>query len=181
MEVKCSEESPYESTPKINMEEKCYEKAHPYDPALKKCMKMTSATKGSSLFNFNLFKSSEKKSKKIVENESAPNPKPNQPKNDDITNIIINQDIIEGFWEENEVTKSLIDIITLNKFNKIKNKVMALNKGDDEMNIIYTILVIYYLNTKCAGRLNEFKLVLNKADKYLMSKGIIYSDIISGI
>ena len=181
MEVKCSEESPYESTPKINMEEKCYEKAHPYDPALKKCMKMTSATKGSSLFNFNLFKSSEKKSKKIVENESAPNPKSNQPKNDDITNIIINQDIIEGFWEENEVTKSLIDIITLNKFNKIKNKVIALNKRDDEMNIIYTILVIYYLNIKCAGRLNEFKLVLNKADKYLMSKGIIYSDIISCI
>ena len=77
------------------------------------------------------------------------------------------QDIIEGFWEENEETKKIINIITLDKFNQIKNNVMSLKKGTNEMKIIYTVLVIYYLNTKCTARLNEFRLVLNKANKFL--------------
>ena len=152
-----------------------------------KCCKMVTAApkysskKKSSFLSFNLFGSSKNERRKIVDYESAPKPKENKPKKDDITSIIMSQDVIEGFWEENEGTKSLIDIITLVKFNKIKNKVIALNKGEDEIRIIYTILVMYYLNTKCSGRLNEFRLVLNKANKYLINHGIIYTDIISDI
>ena len=91
------------------------------------------------------------------------------------------QDVIEGFWDENEETKRLINIMTWNKFNNIKNKVKALNKGEKENKIIFTILVMYYLNEKCSKRLNEFRLVLNKANKYLKSNGITYESIISGI
>jgi hypothetical protein len=93
----------------------------------------------------------------------------------------MSQDIIEGFWEENEETKKIINIITLDKFNHIKNNVISLKKGTNEMKIIYTILVIYYLNTKCTARLNEFRLVLNKANKFLTVNGIKYENIISGI
>ena len=100
---------------------------------------------------------------------------------DNITNLIMSQDAIEGFWGENEETKKLINIISLDKFNKIKNNVTILNKGAEEMRIIYTILVIYYLNTKCNERLNEFRLVLNKANKYLMNNGIKYENIISDL
>ena len=113
-----------------------------------------------------------------------PPPPPPQPQNiikDDITRIIMSQDIIEGFWEENEETKKIINIITLDKFNHIKNNVISLKKGTNEMKIIYTILVIYYLNTKCTARLNEFRLVLNKANKFLTVNGIKYENIISGI
>ena len=120
------------------------------------------------------------------ENYNPPPPPPpsSQPQNiikDDITRIIMSQDIIEGFWEENEETKKIINIITLDKFNHIKNNVMSLKKGTNEMKIIYTILVIYYLNTKCTARLNEFRLVLNKANKFLTVNGIKYENIISGI
>ena len=100
---------------------------------------------------------------------------------DDATSIIMTQDVIEGFWDENEETKRLINIMTWNKFNNIKNKVKALNKGEKENKIIFTILVMYYLNEKCSKRLNEFRLVLNKANKYLKSNGITYESIISGI
>ena len=100
---------------------------------------------------------------------------------DDITRIIMSQDIIEGFWEENNDTKKLVSIISSDKFNKIKNKVNTLYKGPNEIKLIYTILVIYYLNTKCSARLDEFRLIINKANKYLEKNGIKYENIVTGI
>ena len=100
---------------------------------------------------------------------------------DDVTRLIMKQDIIEGFWEENEETKTLIDAVSVDRFNKIKNSVNAQYKGKDEMKIIYTILVVYYLKMKYKERLNEFRLIINKADKYLEKNGIKYDNIVSGI
>ena len=96
-------------------------------------------------------------------------------------NIIMCQDALEGFWDENEETKRIIDIISLEKFNKIKNKVIALNKGKKEIKIIYTILVVYYLKTNLSSKLNEYKLVINKAYKFLQENGIDYDVIVTGI
>ena len=42
---------------------------------------------------------------------------------DDITRIIMFQDSKEGFLRENEETKKIIDIITSDKFNKMKAKI----------------------------------------------------------
>ena len=49
------------------------------------------------------------------------------------------------------------------------------------MKLIYTILVIYYLNTKYSARLDEFRLIINKANKYLEKNGIKYENIVTGI
>ena len=100
---------------------------------------------------------------------------------DDNMRLIMTQDIIEGSWNANEETKKLINIITNEKFNLINNKVKGLKKGDQETKIIYTILVIYYLMTKHSEKLNDYKLVINKAKKFLMSKGINYDEFIVGI
>ena len=100
---------------------------------------------------------------------------------DNVTRIIMGQDIIEGFWEENEETKRIINIISLDKFNKIVANVNSVHKGDNEKKLIYTILVIYYLKSKCSERLDEFRLIINKANKYLEKNGIKYENIISNI
>ena len=100
---------------------------------------------------------------------------------DDLTRLIMSQDIIEGSWNENGETKKLINIVTQDKFNKISNKVKGLNKGLQEIKIIYTLLVIYYLNTKHSDKLNDYRLVINKGKKFLMKQGINYEDIIIGI
>ena len=100
---------------------------------------------------------------------------------DDNMRLIMSQDIIEGSWNVNEETRKLINIITNEKFNLINNKVKGLKKGDQETKIIYTILVIYYLMTKHSEKLNDYKLVINKAKKFLMSKGINYDEFIVGI
>ena len=67
------------------------------------------------------------------------------------------------------------------KFNKIQNKVNALNPGINKQKITYTILVIYYLYYKCKDKLNEYQLIINKAYKFLLSNKIIYPNIIIGI
>ena len=76
-----------------------------------------------------------------------------------ISKLIFSQDIIEGSWNENNETKKLINIITIDKFNEIQNKVNALNPGINKQKIIYTILVIYYLNENCKDKLNEYQLL----------------------
>ena len=115
-----------------------------------------------------------------INNNNSPNEKDSMNANKNL-NLIMNQDIIVGSWEENDETKKLIDIVSLDKFNKIKSKIIALNKGENENKIIYTILVIYYLRTKCTENLNEYKLVINKAMKFLGKNGIDYDDIVSDI
>ena len=99
----------------------------------------------------------------------------------DLSKLILSQDIIEGFWDENEETKKLVTVLTIDKFNEINNEVRKLNKGDDENKILYTTLVIYYLNTKESDKLNEYRLIINKAKKYLASQGVSFEDIIQRV
>ena len=118
--------------------------------------------------------------KSDISNNNKNNNNNNDNKNNN-TSLILSQDIIEGFWDENNETKRIINIITSDIFDKIKNKIIPLKKGQNETKIIYTILVVYYLKTKCADNLNEYRLVINKANKFLSKNGINYDDIVSGI
>ena len=98
-----------------------------------------------------------------------------------ITKLIISQDIIEGYWDENEVTKDLTNFIG-QQMNQISTKIKSLNKGEENENKIkYTILVIYYLNTEYSDKIDEYILIINKGKKYLINQGIKYEDIIDGI
>ena len=117
-------------------------------------------------------------------NSSSNNFKSNDSNNNNevnYTDLIMSQDVIEGSWNENNETKKLINKITSEVFDKIKNKIISLKKGENENKIIYTILVIYFLKTKCTQNLNEYRLVINKANKFLAKNGINYDDIVSSI
>ena len=116
-----------------------------------------------------------------INNSYSSNSVSNNNNNDDLTNLIVSQNVIEGSWDENEQTKKVLSIVTQDIFDKIKNKIIALNKGANENKIIYTILVLYYLKTKCASKLNQYRLVINKANKFLNKNGVDYDNIVSGI
>ena len=118
-------------------------------------------------------------SNSISNNNNNNNNKNNN--NDDLTNLILSQNVIEGSWDENDQTKKVINIVTQNIFDKIKNKIIALNKGTNENKIIFTILVVYYLKTKFANKLSQYRLVINKANKFLNKNGVDYDKIVSGI
>ena len=98
---------------------------------------------------------------------------------DELIKLIMSQDIIEGSWKENNETRKLEKNISKDVYDKIINNVKALNKGTEEMKIIYTLLVIYFLNTKHADKLNDYKLIINKGKKYLISQGVKYEEIIT--
>ena len=140
---------------------------------------MSSSSKPSSSSSSNINTNNKKENKVPTDSKKAKN-KRNKISDAQI-NLIMSQDIIEGFWNENDETKAIIDIITSEKFDKIKNKVNALNKGEISIKIIYTILVIYYLKKECTDNLDEYKLVLNKAIKFLEKNGINYDDFVSNI
>ena len=100
-------------------------------------------------------------------------------KRKDIMKLILSQNIIEGYWDENEESKELMNIIDKDKMSKINIKIKSLNKGEEiEKRIKFTILVIYFLNTEYYDKIDDYKLIINKAEKYLMNQGIQYKDII---
>ena len=99
----------------------------------------------------------------------------------ELINLIMSQNVIEGFWDENENTKIINNFINKDKINKINKTIKKLNKGNQENRIKYTILVIYYLNNYHSDKLNEYKLIINKAKKFLDKNGINYEDIIKDI
>ena len=101
--------------------------------------------------------------------------------NDITTKIVMTQDIMAGFWDKNDETEKLLQILDKDIINKINDKIKSLNKGKDETKIKYTILVIYYLYTKHSDQLDKFKLIIKKGEKFLEKKGIKYENIINNI
>ena len=98
----------------------------------------------------------------------------------DLTELIISQDPIEGFWNRNDNTVKLEELLEKNIINNINN-ICSKYKESEKEKIYYTILIIYIIENKYKEKVDEYILVLNKAKNYLKQKGIIYEGIISKI
>ena len=98
----------------------------------------------------------------------------------DLNKLLMSQDIIEGFWDEND--NSLLIKKKINqKFVKIEDFVNAEKGIKDKKKVIFTILVIYYLLNDMKDKLDELRLIINKGKKYLNSIGYNYDLIIQKI
>ena len=95
---------------------------------------------------------------------------------DEFNDMIMTQDIIEGFWDENKETKKVIDKVKKDKFDKIVQYVKNKSVTQDFNKIVYTILVIYYIQKEKSQNINEYRLLINKGKKFLISKGINYDE-----
>ena len=100
---------------------------------------------------------------------------------DEFSDMLLTQDIIEGSWNENSETKKLINKIKKVKFDKIVQSIKNKNINQDINKIIYTILVIYYIKKERSHNINEYRLVINKGIKFLLSKGINYDEEIKNL
>ena len=100
---------------------------------------------------------------------------------DEFNDMLMSQDIIEGFWDENKETKKLVEKIKKEKFDVIVQYVKNKNIIQDFNKIVYTILAIYYIQKEKSKNINEYRLVLNKGKKYLISKDINYDEEIKKI
>ena len=141
--------------------------------APKKMMKMAAPKHmvDNMMININ---SAPKIEKKIMKEKECAKPNMSKSDKNELTKLIMEQDIMEGSWKENEETKKLLAIIPKEKIDAITKKVKEMKKNNQENKIIYTLFVLYYLVTKQTDKLNDFRLVINKANKYLASNGIDY-------
>jgi hypothetical protein len=74
--------------------------------------------------------------------------------------IINSQNFIEGFWEVNELTKTVID-----KYKKEYDLLKGLEGIDDK--IAVTILIIYFVNKEHRELLKELVLIIRKGKEFI--------------
>ena len=120
----------------------------------------------------------EDKEFKSEENVGEENESEEEENKNDLVELMTSQDPIGGFWDKNKETIKIEKLLSKNIINNI-NKICL--KLKEKEKIFYTILIIYYVSTKYKNKVEEYKLVLNKAKKYLNKAGIIYDKIISKI
>ena len=79
---------------------------------------------------------------------------------DSVMNIINSQDFIQGFWEVNELTKTVME-----KYKKEFDMLKGLEGMDDK--IAMTILIIYFINKEHSDLLSELILIIKKGKQYI--------------
>ena len=117
---------------------------------------------------------------KYEENKNIFDLNENEKKNNNITdenkileNIIMSLDIIDGYWEENEYTKYIIDM-KLYIYNKVKSLV-------NNNRIAVTFIVLHYILNDRKDKIDEYSNIINKAKNYLINCGCSYENIVSRI
>ena len=120
-----------------------------------------------SLFDNNCCKEKEKRN----ENECKLND--NNKDQDNIENIIMSLDIIDGFWDENTYTKSIIEM-KRDIYNKVKSLI-------NDNKIVITFIILYYIINDRKDKIAEYSNIINKAKTYLVNSGHSYENIISSL
>ena len=86
----------------------------------------------------------------------------NNNKTDELMDIINTQDFIEGFWEENALTKKIIE-----KYKKEFQLIKGLKSKKIYDKTAITILIIYFINKEHPQSLNDLLMIIKKAEKYI--------------
>ena len=89
--------------------------------------------------------------------------------------LVLTQDIFDGFWNLNHQTKLLIEK-EKNIYEKIENFMKEKNIQKEEVKI--TLLVLYYLNTDTSINKVEYMLIIKKGISFLAENGINFDEIL---
>ena len=96
--------------------------------------------------------------------------------NSSLNELILTQDIFEGFWDLNPQTNLLIEK-ERKAYEKIEEIMKERNVNDQRIKV--TLLVLYYLKSKDSFNKIEYSLIIKKGINFLKNKGIHYEDIFS--
>ena len=112
-------------------------------------------------FNGDIFgdENSDMKCMNIENKEESVNKKTDK---DDFMEMINSQDFIEGYWEENEYTKKVIE-----KYEKEYKLLKEIKNKSINEKVALTVLVIYYINKEHSESLDALLLIIKKAKKYI--------------
>ena len=127
----------------------------------------TNNNQSDGLFGNNYCKENEKR------NEIEHNLNDNNKDKDNIENIIMSLDIIDGFWDENAYTKSIIEM-KRDIYNKVKSFI-------NDNKIAITFIILYYIINDRKDKIAEYSNIINKAKTFLVNSGHSYENIISSL
>ena len=97
-----------------------------------------------------------------------------------LSSLLMGQDIIEGFWDENNFTNDVIKKVQ-EQYNKIESYINSQNDIKEKKKAIYTTIVLYYLLNNMKEKVDELRLIINKGKKYLNSINYPYDDILQKV
>ena len=109
----------------------------------------------------------------VNNNENDSNINDNNKEKDNIENIIMSLDIIDGFWEENTYTKCIIEM-KRDIYNKVINLV-------NDIKVAITFIILYYIINDRKDKIDEYLNIINKAKTFLVNSGYSYENILSQI
>ena len=98
------------------------------------------------------YKQKEMEKKKEIELDNKEN----------VMKMINTQDFIEGYWEENEFTKKVIE-----KYSKEYNLLKKIKEKNIDDKTALTILIIYFINKEYSEILPDLIMILKKAKNYI--------------
>ena len=90
-----------------------------------------------------------------------------------LENIVLNLDIINECWEENNITKYVLDL-KKSIYENVKNIV-------ENNNIATTFVILFYILNDRKEKINEYLNIINKAKRFLFNNGFSYEFILSKI
>lgn len=93
-----------------------------------------------------------------------------------MNNIVLTQDLMDGFWDKNEETKKIVVLIQ-EIYNNAEDIIKKLceNFGDDlKQKILYTFIIIYFIENKDTDKIADFKLLIKKGKNFLKKHNINY-------
>ena len=93
-----------------------------------------------------------------------------------LNKIILTQDILDGCWNKNDETEKVKDRIK-EIFDKINDYLIKTNAKNLEL-ILYTFIMIYYIENYEKDKIGDFKLILNKGKSFLKEQNYLYENII---
>ena len=97
-----------------------------------------------------------------------------------LSSLLMGQDIIEGFWDENNFTNDVVKTVQ-EQYNKIESYINSQNDIKEKKKAIYTTIVLYYLLNNMKEKVDELRLIINKGKKYLNSINYPYDDILQKV
>ena len=76
--------------------------------------------------------------------------------------MINTQDFIEGYWEENDYTKIVIE-----KYEKEFKLIKEIKNKNINDKVALTLLIIYFINKEHSESLNDLMLIIKKAKLFI--------------
>ena len=108
-------------------------------------------------------------------------------KNYDLNNIVLTQDLMEGFWDCNDETIKIVKEIK-DIYDKASNIIKGLminsnvkEKDILERKILHTFIIIYFIENNAIEKIDEFKLLIEKGKNFLKKNNIEFDIIYSNL